>query len=151
VLDGLVGAVVGGFELAVWTVCWVGLVVETAVREWPAETFVKNRNSNATWTAIEVIGRLEGEERGHTHHHRTENFIANVEVVLREAAALVGTRLARDGDPEPIPIEENDTTFTIAWKGRYRIEGSAFVYVDPDTGKSTAIHGYPTHTLTQLR
>ena len=40
--------------------------------------------------AVEVIGGLEGEERGHTHHHGAENFIADVEVVVREAAALVG-------------------------------------------------------------
>ena len=70
---------------------------------------------------------------------------------LLDPSDQLATRLARDGDPEPIPIEENDTTFTIAWKGRYRIEGSAFVYVDRNTGKSTAIHGYPTHTLTRLR
>jgi hypothetical protein len=62
----------------------------------------------------------------------------------------LAARLARDGDPEPVHIEENDTTFTIAWKGRYRIEGSAFVYVDRETRKSTTIHGYPTHTLTRL-
>ena len=31
--------------------------------------------------------------------------------------------LARDGDPEPIHIEETDANFTIDWKGHYRIEG----------------------------
>jgi hypothetical protein len=70
---------------------------------------------------------------------------------LLDPSDQLATRLACDGDPEPIPIEENDTTFTIAWKGRYRIEGSAFVYVNRNTGKSTAIHGYPTRTLTRLR
>jgi hypothetical protein len=40
--------------------------------------------------AIEVISRLEGEERGHPHHHGAENFIADVEVIVGEAAALVG-------------------------------------------------------------
>src|SRR5580698_9226435 len=33
---------------------------------------------------------LEGEEGGHTHHQGAENFIADVEVVVGEAAALVG-------------------------------------------------------------
>jgi hypothetical protein len=28
-----------------------------------------------------------------------------------------------------------DTTFAIGWKGRYRIEGPAFIYVDHDTGQ----------------
>ena len=59
----------------------------------------------------------------------------------------LAARLARDGDPEPIHIEENDTTFAIGWKGRYRIEGPAFIYVDYDTGQLSTILGYPTHLL----
>src|SRR5271155_3388584 len=41
---------------------------------------------------------------------------------------------ARGGETEPIQIEETDTTFAVGWKGRYRIEGAAFVYSDHDTG-----------------
>ena len=55
--------------------------------------------------------------------------------------------LARDGDPEPIHIEETDATFAIEWKGHYRIEGAAFVYADRDTGRTRTILGYPTHQL----
>ena len=62
-------------------------------------------------------------------------------------ADQLAARLARDGDPEPIHIEENDTTFAIGWKGRYRIEGPAFIYVDHDTGQLSTILGYPTHQL----
>ena len=40
--------------------------------------------------AVEIIGGPEGEERGHAHHHGAEHLIADVEVVVREAAALVG-------------------------------------------------------------
>ena len=40
--------------------------------------------------AVKIVGGLEGEEGGHTHHHGAENFIADVEVIVREAAALVG-------------------------------------------------------------
>ena len=54
---------------------------------------------------------------------------------LLDPSDQLAARLARDGDPEPIHIEENDTTFAIDWKGRYRIDGSAFVYVDRDTGQ----------------
>jgi len=53
-IDGLVGAVIGGFELAVWAMFCVGPVVEVAVGEWSAQTFVKNRKSNATWTPFRV-------------------------------------------------------------------------------------------------
>ena len=55
--------------------------------------------------------------------------------------------LARDGDPEPIGITESDTTFTIDWKGTYRIEGAAFVYTDRKRGGMRAILGYPTQKL----
>jgi hypothetical protein len=40
--------------------------------------------------AVKVIGGLEREERGHPHHHRTQHFVVDVEVIMGEAAALVG-------------------------------------------------------------
>jgi len=68
---------------------------------------------------------------------------------LIEPSDQLAARLARDGDPEPFHIEENETTFTIDWKGRHRIEGDAFVYMDRETGRLATIHGYPTHKLIQ--
>ncbi len=68
---------------------------------------------------------------------------------LIEPSDQLAARLARDGDPEPFHIEESETTFTIDWKGRYRIEGDAFVYMDRETGRLVTIHGYPTHKLIQ--
>src|SRR6266478_4240202 len=47
---------------------------------------------------------------------------------LLDPADRLAARLARDGESEPIHIEETDTTFAIGWKGRYRIDGPAFVY-----------------------
>ena len=70
---------------------------------------------------------------------------------LLDPSDQLAVRLARDGDPEPFHIEENETTFTIDWKGRYRIEGAAFVYMDRGTGRLATIHGYPTHKLIQMR
>src|SRR6266480_2820807 len=46
---------------------------------------------------------------------------------LLDPADQLAARLAREGESEPIHIEEADTTFAIGWKGRYRIEGPAFV------------------------
>jgi cell division topological specificity factor MinE len=66
---------------------------------------------------------------------------------LLDPSDQLAARLARDGDPEPFDIEENESTFTIDWKGRYRIEGAAFVYMDRETGRLATIHGYPTHKL----
>ena len=41
---------------------------------------------------------------------------------LLDPADGLAARLARNGESEPIHIEETDTTFAIGWKGRYRIE-----------------------------
>ena len=69
---------------------------------------------------------------------------------LLDPADRLAARLARDGESEPIHIEETDTTFAIGWKGRYRIEGPAFVYSDNDSGRVTTILGYPTDQLAQI-
>ena len=68
---------------------------------------------------------------------------------LLDPADQLAARLARDGQSEPIHIEETDTTFTIGWKGHYRIDGGAFVYSDRDTSRVTTILGYPTERLIQ--
>jgi hypothetical protein len=67
---------------------------------------------------------------------------------LLDASEHLAARLARDGDPEPIQIEDTETTFAIGWKGQYRIEGPAFVYMDRDSRRVTTIVGYPTQKLT---
>jgi hypothetical protein len=68
---------------------------------------------------------------------------------LLDPADRLAARLARDAESEPIHIEETDSTFAIGWKGRYRIEGQAFVYSHDDTGRVATMHGYPTAKLTQ--
>jgi hypothetical protein len=69
---------------------------------------------------------------------------------LLDPADGLAARLARDGEREPIHIEETDTTFAIRWKGRYRIEGPTFVYSDNDGGRVTTMLGYPTDQLAQI-
>ncbi len=59
----------------------------------------------------------------------------------------LAARVARDGAPEPIDIEETSTAFAIAWPGDYRVDGPAFVYIDRRTGRVSTILGYPTHML----
>jgi hypothetical protein len=54
------------------------------------------------------------------------------------------------GNPEPIEFQETDTDFAIGWKGNYRIEGRAFVYVDREAGRIITILGYPTAKIAQL-
>ena len=69
---------------------------------------------------------------------------------LLDVTDKLAARLARDGDPEPIHMEEKDTSFAIGWKGHYHIEGPAFIYSDRDTGRVITILGYPTRRLAQL-
>src|SRR3984893_9875772 len=66
---------------------------------------------------------------------------------LLDVTDQLAARLARDGDPEPIHLEETDTTFGIRWTGQYHIEGTAFIYADRDSGRVRTIFGYPTQTI----
>ena len=68
---------------------------------------------------------------------------------LLDRSDQLAARLAQDGETEPIHIEETDTAFTVSWKGRYRIEGPAFVYSDRENGRIITILGYPTDKLTE--
>ena len=61
----------------------------------------------------------------------------------------LAARLARDGDPEEVYFEETDTRFAIGWKGNYRINGDAFIYIDRDSGRILTILGYPIHRIVE--
>ena len=63
----------------------------------------------------------------------------------------LAARLARDGESEIIHIKEDESGFAVTWKGRYSIEGGAFVYTDSETGRIATIQGYPTDKLTQIK
>ena len=49
---------------------------------------------------------------------------------LLDPADQLAARLAYDGDPLPVHIEETDRNYAIGWQGRYRIDAAAFVYED---------------------
>jgi hypothetical protein len=68
---------------------------------------------------------------------------------LLDRSDLLATRLARNGETEPIHIEETDAVFTIDWGGSYRLDGPTFVYSDRETGQVVTIIGYPTDKLTE--
>ena len=62
----------------------------------------------------------------------------------------LAARLARDGDPENINFEETETRFAIRWKGEYRIDGDAFVYIDQESGRAVRVLGYPIGRIAEL-
>ncbi len=66
---------------------------------------------------------------------------------LLDVTDQLAAPLARDGDPEPIHLEETATSFAIRWKGHYRIEGTAFIYADRDSGQVRTVFGYPTQKI----
>ena len=55
----------------------------------------------------------------------------------------------RDGAPQDVYFEETDTRFAIRWKGEYRIDGNAFVYIDRDSGRVVTILGYPIRRIAE--
>ena len=69
---------------------------------------------------------------------------------LLDPADHLAARVARDGVPEPLHFEETDTNFAIEWKGKYRIDGEAFVYMDSNSARVVSVLGYPTDRIAQL-
>ena len=69
---------------------------------------------------------------------------------MLDPSCQLAARLARDRDPAPIDFEETDTHYAISWKGNYRIEGRAFVYIDRKSGRIITVLGYPTAKIAQL-
>jgi hypothetical protein len=70
---------------------------------------------------------------------------------LLDPAERLATRLARDGEPEPVHIEETEANFVVAWTGHYRIDSTAFIYSDRISGRVFTILGYPIDRIAQLR
>ena len=66
---------------------------------------------------------------------------------MLEPAEQLAARLATDGNPLPVHIEETETRYAIGWQGRYRIEGQMFIYEDTGSHRLTAIQGYPVQQL----
>jgi hypothetical protein len=68
---------------------------------------------------------------------------------LLDPSDQLAAPLARDGDPLLVEIGETDTSFTVAWKGQYQIDGAAFVYAEKGSGRLRTILGYPTRRIVQ--
>ena len=68
---------------------------------------------------------------------------------LLDPADHLAARLARDGDPEEVYFQETDTRLAIGWKGKYRIDSDAFVYIDNDSGRVVTILGYPIRRIAE--
>ena len=68
---------------------------------------------------------------------------------LLDSEDHLAVRSARDGDPEDVYFEETETRFAIGWKGKYRIDADAFIYIDKDSGRVVTILGYPIQRIAE--
>ena len=69
---------------------------------------------------------------------------------ILDHADHLASRLARDGEPLDVYVEDSEVKYAIAWKGRYRFEADLFVYEDNDSLRETAIRGYPIQRLLRM-
>ncbi len=99
-------------------------------------------------------------EIGHIQHRATEHDgrIVNIgplvlfstqtgDAWILDPTDQLAARLAYDGDPLELYVEETGTNYAIGWQGSYRIDNDTFVYEDNKTGRLIAIRGYPTKLL----
>src|SRR3981189_2907279 len=69
---------------------------------------------------------------------------------LLDPADRLAARLARDGENEPIHIEETDTTIAIGCVGTQYVFSGYVYYPGQDTGRVATILGYPTDKLSRV-
>jgi len=69
---------------------------------------------------------------------------------ILDPADELAARLAYDGDPLPIYLEETHTNYAIGWQGRYWIDADAFVYEDNESRRLSSITGYPIQLLLRM-
>ena len=69
---------------------------------------------------------------------------------ILEPADQLAARLARDGDPLAVYVEESEVTYAIGWQGHFTIDGDLFTYEDNDALHAMTIHGYPTSLLLSM-
>ena len=69
---------------------------------------------------------------------------------ILDPADQLAARLAYNGDPLPVYINETNTDYAIGWQGRYCIDAEAFIYEDNESRRLTAIRGYPIQALLRV-
>ncbi len=124
----------------------------TTIKHGAGSTWVEGKS----WRLADEVRYIQRRAADHDGRFITVGPLALFSTDTRDAWLLdpadrLAARLARDGDPEAIFIEETEANFTIGWKGHYRIDGAVFVYTDRDSGRVLSILGYPTAQIAQLR
>jgi hypothetical protein len=71
----------------------------------------------------------------------------NGDAWLLDTSDRLAMRLAEFGRPLEISVEEKGESFAIHWPGRYRIDGTVFIYVDETAGGLESFNGYPVQQI----
>ena len=113
--------------------------------------WVEGRN----WRLADEVGYIQRRAALHDGRFVSVGSLASFSTDTGDAWLLdrserLAARLARDGEPEPVHIEDTETSFAVAWTGHYRINGAAFIYSDRISGRVVTILGYPTDRIAQL-
>lgn len=69
---------------------------------------------------------------------------------ILDPADQLAARLARNGDPLAVYVDESESNYAIGGQGHFRIDGDLFVYEDNDALHQITIHGYPTSLLLRM-
>lgn len=73
----------------------------------------------------------------------------NGDAWLLDTSDRLAMRVAEDGRPLDVHIDQNGDTFAIRWPGRYRIDGFVFIFVDETAGGLEYFNGYPTQQISK--
>lgn len=69
---------------------------------------------------------------------------------ILDPADQLAARLAKNGDPIDVYVEEGAANYAIGWQGTFRIEANLFVYKDNDSRREISIFGYPIPLLLRM-
>lgn len=58
---------------------------------------------------------------------------------ILDPADHLSTRIAEEGVPRPVQINETEPSFVVGWQGTYEILGTAFVFSHLESGRVTTI------------
>jgi hypothetical protein len=122
-------------------------------------TPVTQQRASTNFQVIEEIRYVQGRAAGH-HHCWLTGALGGIPLALfatalgdawlLDAKNQLACQVAHNGVPQAVDIEEDEVRFVITWRGRYRLDGDAFVFMDARSGRVTAFLGYPVRQIAAL-
>jgi hypothetical protein len=120
---------------------------------------VTQQRAGNDFHVAEEIRYIQGRAAGHHHCWLTLSLggipLALFATAIGDAWLLdtknrLACQVAHNGVPQDVDIEEDERRYVITWRGRYVLDGDAFVYMDARTGRVVAFLGYPVRQIAAL-